>query len=341
MKNKKIKLAVSLVTYNAERYLPFLLNSLNNQTFQDFSLLVIDNGSTDRTIAYLKENYPPVKVVAHPRNLGFAESHNQAIAWTESDYVCVLNQDVVLEPDYFKIIIDFLEKHLQVGAAAGKILTWDFENNEKTRIIDSLGLVIFKSHRAIDKAQGRLDEGEFESPEEIFGVSAAVAVYRRNSLERIKIKAITAHEEYFDESFFSYKEDVDLAYRLRLNDWQAWYLPQAIAYHDRNVKGQANLSDRATHLARQDKDRLVRIYSYKNHLLTLVKNEFFGNFFKFFLPIFWYEFKKFIYLLFFEQSTLKGLVMFFAQLGLALKKRRYIIKNIRKVKAPDLAKWYQ
>ena len=341
MNSKKVKLAVSLVTYNAERYLPFLLNSLGQQTFQDFFLLVIDNGSTDRTVAYLKENYPQVKVVAHQKNLGFAQAHNQAIAWTESDYVCVLNQDVILEADYFKVIIDFLAKQPAAAAAVGKILSWDFSANKKTRQIDSLGLTIFKSHRITDSGQGQDDSGQFNAAEEVFGVSGAAAIYRRTALERIKIKGIIAHEEYFDESFFSYKEDADLAFRLRLNGQQAWYLPQAVAYHDRTIKGNADLSDRATKVARQDKDRLVKIYSYKNHLLLLVKNEFLGNFLKFFWPLIWYEFKKFVYILFFEQSTLRGLDMFFAQLGLALKKRKYIIKNIRKISAKDLAKWYE
>lgn len=338
----RTKLAISLVTYNAERYLPFCLNSLAEQTFQEFFLLIIDNGSTDDTIRYVKENYPQHKLIEHKQNAGFAKAHNQGIAWTDSDYVMLLNQDVILEKDYLVRAMDFLEKNPDVAALSGKILIWDFINNQKTRIIDSLGLKVFKNHQVTDSGQGEEDAGQYNEVKEVFGVSGAVPIYRRHFLEKIKIRpsGLMSPQEYFDEDFFSYKEDVDLAFRLRLAGHKAIYLPFSVAYHDRSVRGTNDASNKAIKKSRASRDKVIKMYSYKNHLLLLLKNEFFSNLFKYFFPIFWYEFKKILYILIFEQSTLEGLKLFFRQKSRILKKRRYIIKNIRKIKAKELAKWY-
>lgn len=338
----KAKVAVSLVTYNAEKYLPFCLPAVLNQTCKDFEILIIDNGSTDRTVPFLKENFPQIKVVAHPKNLGFARAHNQAIAWTESEFVLLLNQDVVLSPDYLEKTVSYLEKQRQAATVSGKILIWDFLSNQKTKVIDSLGLKVFKSHRVTEIGEGEIDQGGHQEIKEVFGVSGPAALFRRSALEAVKIKLADGltKEEYFDEDFFAYKEDVDLAFRLRLAGCQAFYLPEALAYHDRSVRGLKTLKKQAVRLHRQDREGLIKIYSYKNHLLLLLKNEFFANFLRYFWPTFWFELKKFIYILFFEPSTLRGLKMFFKQRRRIFKKRQYIIKNIRKIKPEELAKWY-
>lgn len=335
------KLAVSLVTSNAEKYLPFCLKSVFSQTFKDFTLLVIDNGSNDATVGFLKENYPPVRMVEHRQNIGFAQAHNQAISWTASDYLCLLNQDTILEPDYFSKIIEFLDNHPAVGAATGKILQWDYLNNQKTNIVDTLGLKIFKSHRVVDIGQGKAEPKDLNQPKEIFGVSGCISVYRRSALEAIKLKSLAGHEEYFDELYFSYKEDIDLAWRLRLAGFSAYLVPLAVAYHDRTIKVADDLSHKSIIISRRKKDKLVKIYSYKNHLQTLFKNEFLINFLKYFFPIFWYEFKKLFYIIIFEQSTLRGTRLFFNQCKYIRQKRKYIIKNIRKVKAKEIASWFE
>ena len=339
MNQAQKKLNISLVTQNAEEYLPFCLNSLFNQSFKDYTLSVIDNGSNDRTVAVIKENYSQIKVVEYHDNIGFAKAHNKAISWTKSEYICILNQDVILEKEYLKNLIDFMDDNREVGSVAGKILSWDFNNNLKLNSIDSKGLKIFKNHRVIEIDQGQDDKVE-NTNLEVFGVSGAVPIYRLEVLKKIKLENNLKADEYFDELFFSYKEDVDLAYRLRLAGFKSFYIPTSIAYHDRTVKGENDLSDKTTIKSRKNKDQMVKIYSYKNHLQVLYKNEFFSNLIKYFFHIFWYELKKLIYILFNEPSTLRGLKLYFKQLKQIKKKRNYIKKNIRKINAKELAKWY-
>ena len=338
MKIPENKLAISLVTYNAERYLPFCLSSLFEQSFNDFSVLVIDNGSSDRTIQHLKENYPQIKIVSHSSNIGFAKAHNQAISWSKAKYICLLNQDVILEKDYLKNLVEFLDYNEKVASVTGKILSWDFKNNKKLTNVDSKGLKVFKNHMVVDIDQGLKDVPDLEN--EVFGTSGAAPIYRIKSLNDVKLKNSLGADEYFDELFFSYKEDVDLAYRFRLAGFKSYYIPSSIAYHDRTVKGKLDVSNKAIIKARKNRDKMVKIYSYKNHLQTLCKNEFFTNFIKYFFHITWYEFRKIMYIIFLEPSTLKGLVMFFKQRKYIKQKRKYIKKNIRKIKSRELSKWY-
>ncbi len=341
--SKLAKVSISLVTQNGEKYLPFCLQSLLSQSCQDYSLLLIDNGSTDNTLSLVSATFPQINRLAHLKNLGFARAHNQAIAWSKSEYVMLLNQDVILDQDYLAKALAYLDQHSEIGAVSGKVLIWDFVNNQKTKQIDSLGLKVLKNHRVVEIGQGEQDNGQFEEIKEVFGVSGAVPIFRRQALEKIKIKGPgdLSSAEYLDEDFFAYKEDVDLAWRLRLAGCRAVYLPACLAYHDRSVKGSSDLSDRAAKQARKNKDKMVRIYSYKNHLLTLLKNEFFSNWLRFFWLITWYELKKFLYIVFCEKSSWPAFRMFLLQAKKILRKRKYIIQHIRTIDAKELAGWYQ
>lgn len=337
-KYKKAKLSINLVTWQAENYLFNLGRSIVTQSFKDFSVLVIDNASLDKTTSFLKENYPQFKLIVNKNNNGFAKAHNQAIHWTDSQYILCLNQDIILTKNFLKICLDFLDKNPEVAAVTGKLLRYDNKENKSTDIIDSTGLKIFKSHRIIDRDQGNIDNGlTRQQSEEVFGVSGACPIYRREALEKIKVG-----NEYFDETFFNYKEDVDLAFRLRLNGWKAFYLPKAVAYHCRSTQ-QPDKNDKNKEIAknRRRKNKYVNYYSYKNHLALIIKNEFLKNIIRCAPHIFFYELKKLLYVLFFEQKTLMAFVDFIKLLPAYLKKRKIIKKIIRQINSKDLYQWYE
>lgn len=331
MKQPKEKsISINIVTWQAEKYLPWLLKSIYDQTFNDYSILVTDNNSSDSTVSYLKEYYPQVKVIKNKNNIGFAKAHNQAIHWTRSKYILCLNQDVVIDKYFLENCFDYMEKNERLSALTGKIYQWDMLNSQPTKIIDSTGLKIFKNHKVIDRGHGEIDSGQFDKAEEIFGVSGACPFFRRALLEKIKI-----NYEYFDETFFSYKEDVDLAFRLQLAGFTSFYLPEAIAYHDRTTSKKNNKIKLF-----QRKNSFVNYHSYKNHLMVLSKNEFMKNMLKYFPLIFFFELKKFFYLLIFETKTLRALKELFRLLPIILKKRKFIKNNITIIKPKDLNKWY-
>ncbi|MFW0862342.1 MAG: glycosyltransferase family 2 protein [Candidatus Komeilibacteria bacterium] len=335
--NKQKKLIIGLVTYNAERYLYSCLTSLSEQSFKDWEILIIDNGSTDNTIRYIKENYPQFKIVEHKKNLGFAQAHNQIISWTKSDYIMCMNQDIVLDKDYLKNIVNFLDKHPKVGSVAGKLYKWNFTDNVKTKTIDSIGLELNRNYRVVDKAEGEKDTGQFNADEEVFGVSGAAPVYRRKALDKVKIYNAN-REEYFDEDFFAYKEDVDLAFRLRLNGWQSYCVVNSIAWHDRSTGNSQLQTNWKIASAHRKKNKLVNYLSYRNHLLMLYKNCFRINIFKNIIPIFWYEFRKYIFMLLFNRVKEKH-IKSYSKLKPLMKNKRRQIKELTKVTAQDMLEW--
>jgi len=322
------KITVNLVTWNGEKYILDCLAHLFNQTFKDFSLLIIDNGSSDATLDLIKEKYPHLKIVVHKENQGFAKAHNQAVHWTRSDYVLMLNQDIILEPDYLAKLVLFMDNHLQAGSATGKLRQW--HNKQKTNYIDTVGLAIYKNHRVVDLGSGEMDKGQYDTEEQVFGVSGAAPIFRRQALEDVAMNG-----QFFDEDFFSYKEDVDLAYRLRWRGWQAWKMPSAIGYHDRSVAGAARkMTNNQIAMARKQKSKFANFHSYRNHWYMLIKNAP-----RIGLRIYFYELKKFLYIFFAEQSSLKALAEVMRNRKKFVAKRKEIIAA-RKVKAREIVKWF-
>jgi GT2 family glycosyltransferase len=342
------KIDINLVVWNGKKYLPFCLESIFQQSFSDWQLNILDNGSSDGSVKYLREHYPNLKIVALKENTGFAKGHNKLLSWTNSNYVLCLNQDLILDKDFLKNSLEFLDQKKKIGSVSPKVYQWNFKkidlgdniepekarellDLEKTQIIDTCGLEILKNHQTIDIGQGEKDQKTFQKEKEIFGTSGACPIYNRQALEKVKM-----NNQYFDEDFFSYKEDVDLAYRLQLAGYQSYFLPQVIAYHDRSIKkGKSIIQNRKV------KSTWINQHSYKNHIFCIIKNEFSKNLFKYFWPIFWYEFKKLGYILLFEKQTFKFFIQNQKQIKKMLSKRKYIFKNIVKIEAEKLEKYYQ
>jgi len=329
---KDKKVTISLLTWNGSRYLPWLIKSIQDQTYSNWQLLVLDNASTDDSVAVVRQAMPEVKIMQQTKNIGFARGHNQIINWSDSDYVLVINQDVMLEKDYIKKCVDFLDKNPQVASVAGKLMYWDFNGDNKSKIIDSFGIKIDHRRHARDAFQGQKD---FETPNQpVFGLSGAVLMLRRQALDSIGWPAAKNNIEYFDEDFFAYKEDIDLAWRLRLAGWENWLITNTRAYHHRTVSGGKDIRFLRKHRA------LANKMSYRNHLMTIYKNSFWKNLWRDFIPIKWYEFKKFIFLLIFERSTLAGLKEYWQKKKVMKQKRRFVIRHA-KVTADDIYQWFQ
>ncbi len=342
------RVAVNIVTWNSMKYLPEALASIFSQTYRDFFVLIIDNGSTDGTPKFVRENFPQAGVLQNVRNLGFARAHNQGIVYAKTHLdpaageplVLVTNPDILLEPDFLEKLVAEMDARPEAGSAGGKLLKVQWSAGEikepvRTNIIDSTGLRLTRSRRAYDRGAGELDTGTGGRVEEVFGLSGAVALYRLEALEDAACRG-----EYFDEDFFAYKEDLDLAWRLRLRGWPAFYAPAARAYHFRTAAGRAKASWKEIIVGRRDRSATVNFLSYRNHLLLLLKNEQAANHLLH-LPLIWfYEIRKLFYILFREPSTLRGLVSYFKLAPRMLAKRRVIMSR-RRVRARDMRRWFK
>ena len=307
MPKTSTKVSVHIVTWNSNVHLRTCFHALDEQTSKEWSLMVVDNASLDGTVKWLHEHYPATPVLKNTRNLGFSRAHNQAILLTQSAYILVMNPDIVLEPEWIARAVTWMDEHPEFGAIGGKTLRYTYSNDElnevqQSGIIDSTGIKMLRSRHVIDRGTGQSDVGQFEVGEDVFGLSGACVMFRRQALEQARYK-----DEYFDDNFFAYKEDVDLAWRLQRLGWRARYESSLRAFHHRHIRGVAASSDAL--IARNHRSRTSHMsyLSYRNHWLMLLKNERWATFWRDGLYIVWYELKKSIFLLFVSPTALRGL----------------------------------
>ncbi|MBU6428804.1 MAG: glycosyltransferase family 2 protein, partial [Cyanobacteria bacterium REEB65] len=276
------------------------------------------NGATDDSADRLAEAFPAATILRNAENLGFAVGCNQAIAASSSEYVLLLNHDVRLQPDYIATLVVALEADPAAGWAAGKLLRPDQAG--ETAVIDSAGEVIKRNRRVINRGEEEPDVGQYDDPCEIFGVSAAAAMYRRQMLEQV---APEGH--VFDPDFFAYIEDSDLNWRCRNAGWRCWYVPAAVGWHGR---GHATT-----------KALKIRRHAYANRYLMIAKNDTAANFLRDLPEIALYETYRLLKCLFVERELLAGYCLALRLLPRALARRR-TIQGMRRASPQDLRCWF-
>lgn len=348
---KQPKISVVIVTWNGASYIEACLDSVLNQSvpsifvtddgmgefFPFFDILVVDNGSDDKTIDIIATKYKSkINLVRNKSNLGFSRGYNKAIHWTSGRYILLLNQDVILDKDYLMEAVSFLDTYSEVAVVTGKVLKWDYLNQKKTDIIDSTGLEFHKNFSFSNSLEGVKDKGQADEIKPVFGFSGSVALVRRGALYDIK-----EDMQFFDEAFWSYKEDVDVSFRLRWRNWDIVYLPVAKAYHKRSVGASTDnksFSSIASHHNR--KADLINYLSYRNHIMLLIKNIPLSVFFKYFFNFVVYEMGKFFYILFTKPQIHRVWLEIFKEFPSLLKKRKQISKN-RKINPLGIKPWIQ
>jgi GT2 family glycosyltransferase len=207
-----------------------------------------------------------IRVLELEHGAGFAKALNAGFASSSGDLVFFANSDLFVTESYLSELQQFFDTHPRAACATGKILRYDLAEGRESRVLDTTGLVVARDRGASDRGQNEQDVGRYEQEEQVFGCSGAALVARRRALDAVAVEG-----EILDESFFMYKEDVDLSWRLRLAGWECWYVPRAVAYHARTSVEPVGV--RSFHHNERAKPRHVRIHSMKNQWLMLVKNE--------------------------------------------------------------------
>lgn len=210
------EIAVVVLNWNGWPYLEGCLDALRRQTYPNFEVVVVDNGSTDGSPERVAEHFPWVRLICNSGNLGFAAANNQAIRTTSSQYVATLNNDTVVEPDWLAALVSAAETDPDIGAVASKMVFAHDPN-----VINSCGIGLDPAGIAWDLLGGH-PASTIDHPREVFGACAGAALYRRAMFEEIGL---------FEEAFFAYMEDVDLAWRAREAGWRAVLAPGAVVRH--------------------------------------------------------------------------------------------------------------
>jgi GT2 family glycosyltransferase len=342
------KVTLQLVTWNAEKYLPTFFLSLKNQLFTNWELLIWDNASSDKTVKIVQKNIKEfsqnIQLVTSVENKGFAYGHNQLFDKSNTELVALLSSDIYMESDCLEKLVDVLFVHVDFAVAAPRLMRWNFAVLEKNNLnssnikrsltnkIDSIGLKVLRNRRVVELGQGEeWIEKETSGFSEVFGVSGALALYRRFAIKK--------QVEFFDPLFQSYQEDVDLAFRLRQAGDRALVVLNSVAHHDRQAVGTRSLSDISAVLNKKKQNKMIRSLSYRNHLMVLIKNEYWQNVVLDLPWIFWYELKKFAYFLLFDRLVLVSLLYVYRNAFLLKNKRKEIIYS-RQKKWKEIRIWW-
>lgn len=262
-------ISLVIINYNNKSYIKRCVDSILNQTYRNIELIFIDNRSKDNSFEYFCKEYsnePFIKIFNEVNN-GYSGAANQGIKLAKGEFVMIINPDIIMEPDFIEKLHNFMLTDDSFAAISGKLLKYDFSNDKKLNYIDSAGIVMYRSRRCIDRGQNQEDMGQYDKTERVFGVCGAAPFYRKSALEDIRI-----NDEYFDEDFFAYKEDVDLSWRLNLKGYKCMYYPEAVAYHGRGLGGsKGGVLNFIRH--RKTQSKFLRGISFRNHMLMLIKNE--------------------------------------------------------------------
>lgn len=253
-----------VVNWNGAEHLDACLQALTSQDHRELDVLVVDNASTDRSRQILErwETGPEghkVRVLWNRTNRGFAGAVNDALsAAADAEAVLVCNPDSLPRPSYVSAAVAALSADPRRGAVQGKLLRTDRAPSGEP-VIDTTGHVAFTTRLFRNRGEGQIDRGQWDTSGEVFGVSGALALYRRTMLDDVAVEVDGRHE-VFDEDLFAFWEDVDLDWRAAMRGWICWYEPTAVAEHERGGAGPRRTAR-------------VEQLNWQNRLLVVIKND--------------------------------------------------------------------
>jgi GT2 family glycosyltransferase len=226
MKHAEVPLvSVVIVNWNGRHWLEQCLPTLQAQTFTDFEIIVVDNGSSDGSVEWLQAAWPDVCLIRLPQNVGFARANNVGIVASLAPYVATLNNDTMADPDWLAAMVAAVDAP-NVGMVACQMIIWDQPSR-----LDSTGIEVDWFGIGWNRGAGQ-PVHSFAASEDVFGPSAGAALYRREMLMEIGP---------FDEDFFAFYEDVDLAWRGQQRGWRCRYQPEAMVRHWHSATAGKNL----------------------------------------------------------------------------------------------------
>lgn len=253
------KTAVVIANWNGKKYLEDCFEALGSQSIRDFRVIFVDNGSNDGSVDFVERNYTKgtfsgrLEIIKFKKNTGFARGYNAGIEKALGDdkvkYVVVLNNDTKLDGQYLEELVKCSERHKDAGSVQPKVL--NFFEPEK---VDCAGIYITRDGTAHNRGYGKNTEN-YEEEKEIFGANGTASLFTRQALKKTQFE----EGEYFDNDYFAFYEDVDLAWRIRNFGLKSYYCPRATVFH--------------VHSGTAGKASLMKAYHlHRNYFFTVIKN---------------------------------------------------------------------
>jgi GT2 family glycosyltransferase len=213
-------ISVLIPNWDGRVHLEDCLSALRTQTRRDFEVVMVDNGSQDGSVPFVRERFPEVRVLALNENRGFAGGNNAGIAVAQGEFIALLNNDTLADPGWLAALHRATQAQAEYGMWASRVVLFD-----QPELLDSAGDGLTVAGAPFKHGHLQLAI-HYDQPREVFGPSGAAALYHRRVLEEL---------DGLDEDFFLIHEDVDLAFRARLRGYRCQYVPEAVVRHKVNA----------------------------------------------------------------------------------------------------------
>ena len=240
-------ISIIIVSWNGKKWLKKCFDSLSKQTYKNFEIIFVDNGSIDDSIKFVKKNYPKTIIIQSKINLGFAGGNNLGFKHTKGEYVLLLNNDILATKDYLKNLVEAFEKIPKLGSVQSKMILM----NEPDKL-DVCGTYwtdsSFLYHYGVGKNQS---EKKYNRVMPFFSNKGASMMVKRGVIDKVG---------FLDNDFWSYYEETDLCNRIWLAGYECWYYPKAVMYH---AVGGTTVTF---------SNSFIQFHNFKNKLLSFLKN---------------------------------------------------------------------
>ena len=216
-------LSVVIPNWNGKHFLSTCLDSLRRQSHQDIAVIIVDNASSDGSQAFIRDNYPDVRLIELAENQGFTGACNIGFDAAASEFIALLNNDTEVDERWAEELVAAFAAHPDVGIVASKMLLFDQRDRFHTA-----GDYFTVDGRAGNRGAREIDSGQYDRGEYVFSACGGAAAYRQSMLAEIGT---------LDKDFFFLLEDADLAWRAQLSGYKVWYAPRAVVYHHLSATG--------------------------------------------------------------------------------------------------------
>ena len=244
--------SIIILNWNGARYLPDCIESIRNQSYNPIEIIAVDNGSTDDSVRFLRNDFSEIRLITNDRNLGFAEGMNTGIAFSRGEFVLLLNEDCYLDPDFIVNGIQEFGVDPSLAWVGGLVYAWTDGNRTNT---------VINAAFALRRRFQLTTLPDVTSRQEALMASTCAILLRRTALDDIRLGT----NNWLDRSYFAYWEDTDLALRLWLRGWKCLYNPDLRVWHvvSGSVGGKKRLVDKPMALQR---------VALRNRYRTMIKN---------------------------------------------------------------------
>lgn len=223
IKRESPRVSVIIPHWNGIQHLQTCIDALRRQTFTQFEIILVDNGSTDGSQDFIRRHYPEVRLLELGRNLGFTGACNAGYRVACGDFIVLLNNDTEADAGWLEAVVDAFHRYPQAGSIASKLLLFNRRDH-----FHAAGDFFRVDGIPGNRGVWQKDTSQYEVEEEVFGACGAAAAYRRTMLDDIG---------FLDHAFYFSCEDIDLAWRAQLRGWQVIYAPRAVVYHKLKATG--------------------------------------------------------------------------------------------------------